>query len=141
MTNNARGAVDGNEIFVGDTVMVRGEVIRSVAGVGALVRFYSKTNKWSDWIREQDLCFATLEPDLPDEPVDGAWLLGREPRGTNTRIFRRDDAEGHNDREVRRHDRHWWDVVAEEWIDWPTAVARGAAPGGMLVQMAAKEQP
>lgn len=52
-------------------------------------------------------------------------MPGREPGGTNLRWFARNDAEGHNDPE-RRYHRRWWDVHAEERIDWPTAVKRGA---------------
>lgn len=121
----ARGKVDGQELFVGDTVLVAGTVVNSVAGVGALVQFTSKTEDWQGWIREADLRFALVDNDLPIEPADGTWLLSYVD--ANARIFHRDDTKGHNDRDTRRYDRHWWDVVAQEWIDWPTAVSRGAA--------------
>lgn len=122
---HARDKVDGVEIFVGDTVMVSGEVVRSVAGVGALVQFTSKTENYQGWIREDDLWFAALTPDLAPEPGDGVWLLVHDEEGV-AQIFHRDDAEGHCDHPTRRYDRHWWDVVATQWIDWPTAVLRGA---------------
>lgn len=68
---------------------------------------------------------------LPGEPADGTMLAGTDPSGTNLRVFRRDDAEGHFDPD-RRHHRRWWDAVGQEWIDWPTAVRRGADPARVL---------
>lgn len=139
MTGHARGAVDGREIFVGDTVMIRGTVLKSIEGVGALVELFSKTDQYPAWIREEDLRWAQVDGDLPLEPEDGTWLLSYVD--ANSRIFNRNDAEGHNDREDRRHDRHWWDVVAEEWIDWPTAVQRGAARTGVRRMTVQDEEP
>lgn len=121
----ARGQVDGLPIYAGDTVMIKAEVVRSVAGLGAVVRLYSKTDEMKVWVAEKHLQFATSGLGLDPEPEDGAWLI--HCAGGRPRIFHRDDAKGHNDRDVRRHDRHWWDVVAEEWIDWPTACDRGAS--------------
>ena len=63
--------------------------------------------------------------DETPEPPDGTWLIGDPDYDGNSSVFRRDDAEGHND-DRRRHDRHWWDYAASEWIDWPTALSRGA---------------
>lgn len=127
----ARGQVDRMELFVDDTVLVRGTVVRSVDGVGALVRFTSKTEDYQGWICEEDL-WSSLSgsQELPPEPADGTWLMVHNDQGM-CRIFHRDDAEGHCDRPTRRHDRHWWDVVAEQWIDWPEAVVRGAAHTGV----------
>lgn len=126
MTERARGAVDGREIFVGDTVMIRAIVLQSVAGVGAEVEMFSKTDQYSAWVREEDLRWAVVQEDLPPEPADDTWLMVHDEEGMCL-IFHRDDAEGHNDRDNRRYDRHWWDVTEKQWIDWPTAVSRGAA--------------
>lgn len=124
---HAYGVLDGNEIFVGDTVLVRGEALRSVSGVGALVRFTSKTENYEGWICEADLRYSVSAAEqFPAEPADGTWLLTYDREGA-AQIFHRDDAEGHSDWPTRRRDRHWWDVVAKEWIDWSTAVLRGAA--------------
>lgn len=116
---------------VGDEILIRGTVKQYVPGVGVLVELFSKTDQYDAWIR-LDLIADVNLPDLPDEPVNGTWLAGTNsantaPGGPHTRVFIRDDAEGHNDPD-RRHDRRWWDVVAEQWIDWPTAVKRGADP-------------
>ncbi|MFJ1539343.1 hypothetical protein ACIODS_12440 [Micromonospora chalcea] len=116
--------------LVGDTVLIRGVIKQYTPGVGALVEFFSKTDQYEAWIRS-DLIADVLLPNPPAEPADGTWLAGVKPGGTNTRVFIRDDAEGHNDPD-RRHDRHWWDVVAEEWVDWPTAVRRGADPQRLI---------
>lgn len=109
---------------VGDEVLIRGTVLQWIPTVGARVELFSKTDQYEAWIRPDHIA-EVIVPDLPAEPADGTWLLGEEPRGTNARIFMRDDAEGHHD-PYRRHDQHWWDVVAEQWIDWPAAVKRGA---------------
>jgi hypothetical protein len=98
MSELAKGAADNQPIHVGDQVMIRAEVLRSIEGVGALVRIYSKTDEQEIWIAPMHL----------------------------PRIFHRDDAEGHRD-DRRRHDQHWFDVQDQQWIDWPVAVERGAA--------------
>jgi hypothetical protein len=140
VTQRARGKVDGQEIFEGDEVMVRGTVVRSQAGVGALVRFTSKTEDYEGWICEADLKFPLIDSGLPAEPADGTWLIVYEDSG-NALIFNRDDANGHNDRDQRRHDRHWRSVVTQEWIDWPAAVARGAAkPSARRMLLLAEDQ-
>jgi hypothetical protein len=109
---------------VGDEILVRGVVSQWVPGVGVLVELFSKTDQYETWIRP-DLIAEVVVPNLPNEPADGTWLLGRDPYSENARVFRRDDAEGHCDAH-RRHDQHWRDVVAEEWIDWPQVIRRGA---------------
>lgn len=127
--NLARGAVDDIEIHVGDTVLVRGVVQRSLAGVGALVRFTSKTEDYDGWIREADLRHVVVDGKLAEEPADGTWLLVDERADGRSLIFHRNDAEGHYFDENRRYQQHWYDVVNQCWIDWPTAVALGAAGG------------
>ncbi|GAA4439078.1 hypothetical protein [Phytohabitans houttuyneae] len=118
------------EPMVGDEVLVRGTVVRYIDGVGALVELFSKTDQYQAWVREDDIADVVLT-EVPDEPGDGTWLAGTEPGGTNVRVFRRDDAEGHNDPD-RRYHRRWWDVHAEQWLDWPGAVKRGADPTRVL---------
>jgi hypothetical protein len=128
----ARGRVDGAPIHVGDQVMVRAVVCRSVAGVGALVRFTSKTEQYDGWIAEDDLRFALVDNELPAEPEDNTWLYADGsmfPDG-NSRIFHRDDREGHYD-EDRRFQQHWFDLTGDGWIDWPAAVERGAGRIGV----------
>lgn len=123
----ARGSQDGERIHVGDQLMIQAEVLNSAAGLGALVRLYSKTDELQIWVAEAHLRHVIVEH-LPFEPPDGTWLLvdGSDYRDGRSQIFHRDDAQGHSD-DRRRHDEHWWDVVAQEWIDWPAAVRRGAA--------------
>lgn len=140
-TQLARGKVDGKPIHVGDQVLVRGVVRQSIAGVGALVRFTSKTEDYTGWICEDDLRWALVDDDTPIEPADGTWLLidgSLRPDG-NPQIFHRDDAESHFDPD-RRHQQHWFDVVAQEWIDWVEAVIRGAARVGVTT-MTVNEPP
>lgn len=124
----ARGAVDGNPIHVGDQVMVRATVRQSVAGVGALVRFTSKTEHYDGWVAEEDLRYALVDGDLPAEPEDDTWLYADGAMFSDgcSRIFHRDDREGHFD-EDRRFQQHWYDMTGDGWIDWPAAVERGAA--------------
>jgi hypothetical protein len=138
----ARGKLDGQLIHVGDVVMVRGVVRRSQAGVGALVRFTSKTENYDGWICEADLSYPLVNGDLPAEPADGTWLLvdGGLNADGNPLIFRRDDAEGHFDAD-RRYQQHWFDVVAREWIDWLEAVGRGAARNGVARMTVEEELP
>lgn len=123
----ARGAADGNPIHVGDQVMVRAEVLRSKAGVGALLRLYSRTDEMQVWVREDHLRYAVADVDLPAEPPDHTWLYvdGGEFDDGCSRIFNRDDREGHFD-EHRRYQQHWYDHTGDGWIDWPAAVERGA---------------
>lgn len=129
MNELARGVVDGEPIHVGDQVMIRAEVLQSRAGVGALVRLFSETDEMKVWIAPDHLRYAVVEHDLPPEPPNGTWLYadGSQFDDGNSRIFQRNDAEGHADKPERRHDRHWYDVVDQRWIDWPHAVDRGAA--------------
>lgn len=121
------------DAMVGDEVLVRGTAVRVVPGVGVLVELFSKTDRYEAWVRH-DMIADVLLPEPPLEPPDGAIALGG-PDGEyeHGSVFRRDDAEGHNDRGTRRHDRHWWDYAASEWVDWPTAVGRGANPAAQLV--------
>lgn len=109
---------------VGDEILVRGTVVQWLPGVGALVELFSKTDQYEAWIRPS-LIADVIVPNLPEEPADGTWLGGEDPDSGNTRVFCRSDARGHCD-DDRRYDRRWWDVAAEEWIDWPMAVRRGA---------------
>lgn len=125
MTELARGVEDRKLIYVGDQVMIKAEVLRSAQGVGAQVRLFSKTDEMQIWVAESHLSYVLRDDDLPAEPKDGTWILVYNSDG-NPLIFHRDDAQGHSDRHLRRHDRHWFDVVNQEWIDWPAAVARGA---------------
>jgi len=139
-TQLAQGKVDGAPIHVGDYVLVRGLVRKSIAGVGALVRFTSKTENFDGWICEDDLRWPLVDGDMPLEPADGTWLLvdgSLNPDG-NPKIFRRDDAEGHWDAD-RRYQQHWFDVVAQEWIDWAAAVGRGAARVGVATMTVNEE--
>lgn len=122
----ARGQVDGLPIYVGDQVMIKAEVLTSVAGVGAMVRLFSKTDEMKIWIAEEHLQFAAAGLGEEPEPEDGTWLLVQDRDG-NPRVFHRSDADGHNDRGTRRYDRHWWDVINKRYIDWPSACAQGAA--------------
>jgi hypothetical protein len=120
-------------IHVGDKVLVLGEAVEVVSGVGVLVEFFSKTDQYSGWIREDLVHHHPPEP-VP-EPPDGTWLVGGENPDTGEQsVFRRDDAEGRSDRPVRRHDRHWWDYAGSEWVDWPEAVRRGADPHRRLIE-------
>ncbi|MEU7980519.1 hypothetical protein AB0B63_18545 [Micromonospora sp. NPDC049081] len=116
--------------LVGDEVLIRGIVKQFTPGVGVLVELLSKTDQHEAWVRLDDVADVVL-PNLPVEPTDGTWLAGVEPGGANARVFIRDDSEGHNDPE-RRYHRRWWDVAAEQWVDWPTAVKRGANPSRPL---------
>lgn len=125
-----------NAPMVGDEVLVRGTVTRVERGVGVVVELFSKTDQYEAWVR-RDLIVDVVLPDVPGEPPDGTWLAGQDPDAGHERVFIRNDAEGHNDREVRRHDRRWWDVYAEQWIDWPTAVRRGADPNRVLREVKA----
>lgn len=117
--------------MVGDEVLIRATVVKWQPGVGARVELFSKTDQYQAWIRADHIAEVVVN-DIPvAEPADGTILAGEEPGGVNLRVFVRDDAEGHNDPD-RRHDRHWWDVTAEDWVDWPTAVRRGANPDRVL---------
>lgn len=70
------------ELFVDDTVLVRGIVVRSIDGVGALVRFTSKTEDYQGWICEEDL-WSSLSgaQELPPEPADHTWLMVHNDQG------------------------------------------------------------
>lgn len=119
--------------MVDDEVLIRGRVTKYRPGVGLVVELFSKTDQYEAWVREDRVVEVVL-PELPSEPPDGTWLVGVILLGEQgSHIFRRDDDEGHNDRETRRHDRRWWDYTAQEWVSWPEAVRRGANPALRLV--------
>lgn len=122
----AHGQLDGEPIHVGDTAVFKAEVLRSVAGVGALLKIFSKTDEMQIWVAEDHLLHSSMA-ELTPEPPDGTWLLAHDADGM-PKIFHRNDAEGHFD-PGRRHQQHWFDVVNGEWIDWPTACERGATLG------------
>lgn len=120
------------DIKVGDEVLVRGEMIRAMDGVGALVEFFSKTDQYQAWIRCEDVVEVRV-PSPPEEPPNGTLLRGDPNDEGVSSVFHRDDREGHADRD-RRYDRHWWDFAAQEWVDWPTTWRRGANPGKRLIE-------
>ncbi len=118
-----------SNVMVGDEVVVRGTVIEVKPGVGVVVEFFSKTDQWRGWVRE-DLVEVVMPAGLPKEPADGTWLR-TGPDADEPSVFHRDDAEGHSGGN-RRFDEHWWDFHAGQWIDWPTAHRRGADPSRRL---------
>lgn len=120
------------QLRVGDTVWIRATVTRIARSEEVEVELFSKTTQYQELVRS-DLLELEL-PEVPDEPPDGTWLHGHPRDDGNSSVFRRDDAEGHNDVPGRRYDRRWWDFAAGEWVDWPTAVARGADPARRLVE-------
>lgn len=113
---------------VGDEILIRGTVTQYAPGVGVTVELFSKTDQYTAWVRF-DLIADVILPDLPAEPADGTWLAGVDPdgRADRVRVFVRDD-EGGPRESGRRHYRQWWDVAAQQWVDWPAAVRRGADP-------------
>jgi len=118
-------------IKVGDPVLVTGTAVDVIDGVGVVVRMFGRSDQHEIWIREDDVARAPM-PDVPDEPGDQAWVLGildDESPG----VWHRDDANA-PDEPKRRHRRRWLDVSGSEWVDWPTAVARGADPTRRLVE-------
>lgn len=115
---------------VGDEILIRGIVKQYMPGVGVLVELFSKTDQYEAWVR-LDLVDDLRLHVSPDEPSDGTWLEGVEPGGTNRLAFIRDDR-GSSSEPERRHQRHWFDVAAQEFVDWPTAVKRGADPSRPL---------
>ncbi|MFI6228573.1 hypothetical protein ACIBCR_14830 [Micromonospora echinospora] len=119
----------GDPLRVGDNILVAATVKKNDPQFGVLIEL-DGTDHYTLWVPD-GFRYETVVPNLPVEPADGLWVAGVEPGGTNTRVFIRNDAEGHNDPD-RRHHRHWWDVAAEEWIDWPTAVKRGADSARVL---------
>ena len=130
----------GMDIRPGDTVWLRAEVLRTSAVPDGLssdaqvkVRLFGKVDQHELWVLVRDHVERVVPrgQGLPSEPADGTWIhVGRK-------AWRRDDAEGHNDQATnpdpdewaRRFDRCWWDFEYQEWVDWPTAYARGARPG------------
>ncbi|MEU8334853.1 hypothetical protein [Micromonospora tulbaghiae] len=116
--------------LVGDNVLVRGVIKQYTPGVGALVEFFSKTDQYEVWIRP-DLIADVLLPNPPAEPVDGTWLHGNTTPG-HTAFVRDDSGSGSQHDEDRRFPRRWFDVAAQEYIDWPTAVRRGADPQRLI---------
>lgn len=119
------------QLYEGDRVLVQATVVRATPGVGVLVEMFSKTDHYEAWVRWSDI--TSITEVVSPEPPDGTWLVGDADEDGNGSVFRRDDAEGHNDRERRRYDRRWWDYAASEWIDWPTALRRGANPAKRLL--------
>lgn len=125
------------EVMVGDQVLVAGTAMRVVPGVGVLVELFSKTDQYENWVREDLVHLPAKTLNVKDEPADGTTLMGDiDPETGCGSVFRHDVAEGHCDPD-RRFDRAWWDYAAGEWVDWPTALRRGANPGRRLTEEAA----
>lgn len=123
---------DAVEVRPGDVVLVRATVLESVPGVGARVELYSKTDQYDAWVRH-DLVAALDRPDVPDEPVDGTWLVAPDTDALDggVNVFHRDDA-GAPDEPERRCPRRWQVAGTGEWVDWAGAVHRGADPSRTL---------
>lgn len=117
--------------MVADEVLIRGTVIEVVPGAGVTIELFNKASQHTAWVRESDVV-QVVTREGPPEPDDGTWLVGEPDDDGRSSVFRRSDAEGHCD-DDRRYDRRWWDVAAAQWIDWPTAVRRGANPATRLV--------
>ena len=58
----------------GDKVLVRGEVVEFEPGVGALVEFFSKTDQWQGWIRE-DLLTSGVVLDFKAENIAAEGIV------------------------------------------------------------------
>lgn len=121
--------MSAGDVRVGDRILIEGTAIKVLPGVGVLVELFSKSDQYEAWVRE-DLVREVIVDSVWEEPADGTWLVVAD-EGDCGSVFRRDDAEGHNDPD-RRYHRRWWDYAAGEWIDWPTACRRGANPNRRL---------
>lgn len=131
--------ISPDDVRVGDEVLIRATVVSlpDRARGEVKVELFSKTDQYNAVVR-LDLIETVLMlfPSVAEEPPDGTWLAGETNEDTgNASVFRRDDAEGHCDQPIRRYDRHWWDFAASEWIDWPTAIRRGADPRRRLEEV------
>jgi hypothetical protein len=91
----ACGKTDGEPICVGDEVLVRGVVVRSIVGVGALVRFTSKNEDYQGWIREEDLRWSlSAGAELPPEPADDTSTWTGDTSSTGSTLSRRSGSTG-----------------------------------------------
>lgn len=118
------------DLRVGDSILVKASVVEVAPGVGVRVELFSKTDQYTAWIRTDHVDQLVL-PDAGDEPGDGTWLECLTDCG-DPNVFFRNDGQGPKDQPVRRFDRHWWDVAGMQWVDWPTAIRRGADPARRL---------
>lgn len=117
------------EVRPGDVVLIRATVVENTPGVGVLVELFSKTDQYEAWVRH-DLVAARDRPDVPDEPVDGTWLVAPDTDG-GVNVFHRDDA-GAPPEPERRCPRRWQVAGTGEWLDWPTVHHRGGRPDRQL---------
>ncbi len=108
----------------GDTVLIRGTVVQALDGVGVEVELFSKTDQYTAWVR-LDHVAALVLPDVPPEPGDGTWIPARNTDDGGVHVFHRHDAEVPVEPD-RRFPRRWQVAGTGEWVDWPTAVHRGA---------------
>lgn len=120
---------DGNQVCVGDVVYVRAVVKKVVLSEELEVALLSKTTEYTELVRT-DQCELDL-PELGEEPPDGSIVMCRGDNEIQY-VFRRDEREGHNDRETRRHDRIWWSYVDQAWVDWVYVVRHGGLSGQIL---------
>lgn len=107
---------DGSRPMIGDKVQLEATVLESLAGVGVLLEVFSKTDQMKVWVRESHLLSTVSDEGLPVEPLNGTLLLLTLTDGRGM-AFRRDDEEGHFD-PGRRHDRHWFSISDQMWVDW-----------------------
>lgn len=121
------------QVKPGDTVLIRGTVMEAIPGVGVRVELFSKTDQYEAWLR-LDRVVALDLPDVPAEPGDGTWLVGPNddyPYDSAVSVYHRHDYGAPSEPE-RRWARRWQVAGTGEWIDWPTAVHRGADPTRQL---------
>lgn len=122
----------GLDIRPEDTVLVRAKVRRRIEGFGVLVELFSRSDRYTAWVRE-DLVDGVRPAGvgIDPEPPDGTWILSADRQ----RLWRRDDGRFGQDVAAKRPEPGprfaacWWDYAEQRFVDWPTAFAAGARPG------------
>jgi hypothetical protein len=115
----------------GDTVTVRGTVVRHDPGVGVLVDLVLTTGRYGAWVRE-DQIHEHIPPPVPDEPEPGAYLIG-------DRLAVRFETEAGQLWHTANDDQSWTQLWAE--IGGPDATIRRLVPEPEPVALPWETQP
>ncbi len=112
----------------GDVVWIQARVLyvpSSYSEVGYRVQLFSKIDEYQAWVLPKHVVRVVRAPEVPDEPANGTWLCGTGQYELNA--FTRNDQAA-----IDNGNRHWYDIGASSWIDWPEAFMRGADPNQRL---------
>jgi len=95
----------------GDHVLIRGEVLEFIDGVGACVELFSKTDQYRAWVRADLIQSKTKPPRIP-EPGLWSTVSSSSTTGARFNAVRWDLGD----------DPHHWVDISGNWMSWDQLV-------------------